>query len=186
MPSLNTHKTEEYLPVSNMTPKIAEALRPIQNSLWVIGSNMRRICLKTNSSSTGYDFLTPKMNDSVIAALRELSTVSTVVELTDGGWRFNFDMDAFDVSLFVMPVEDFLLTARFAGDSMVMKVTSQQCICRPHTGLMPLETSLGGVSKDEAYDSKHYEVLQADGKRMAANIEKEITQLWNSQPSNKS
>lgn len=185
MPSLNTHKIEEYLPVSNMTPKIAEVLRPIQDSLWVIGSNMRRICLKTNSSSTGYDFLTSKMDDGVIAALRELSTVSTVVELTDGGWRFNFDMDAFDVSLFVMPVEDFLLTSRFAGDSMVMKVTSQQCICRPHTGLMPLETSLGGVSTNDIYDERHYEVLQEDGKRMAANIEKEITQLWNSQPSSK-
>jgi hypothetical protein len=169
-----------------MTPKVAEALRPLEQSLWVIGSNMRRLCLKTNSSSTGYDFLTPTMNDGVIAALREISCGSSVVELLDGGWRFNFDMDAFDVSLFVMPVEDFLLTARFAGDSMAMKVTSQQCLCRPHTGLMPLNTPLAGVSKDEIYDEQHYEVLQKDAKSMAANIEKEIAQLWNSQPSNKS
>lgn len=185
MQSSNTKKIETYLPISNKTPAVAEALRPLENSLWVIGSNMRRVCLKTNSSSTGYDFLTPVMNDSVIAALREISVSNSVIELLDGGWRFNFDMDAFDVSLFVMPVEDFLLTARFAGDSMVMKATTQQCICRPHTGLLPLETSIGGVSKDEAYDSKHYEVLQEDGKRMAANLQKEITQLWNSQPSSK-
>lgn len=177
---MNKHKIEDYLPISDKRVEVAAVLKEVEADLWVIGSNLRRIALRTNSGSAGYDFLCKDISADSIEKLNSFSKSHIQFAVTNGD-KYTWDFDAWDLSILFMNVEDFLCSCRFAGDAMCMKVTTQQVICRPFTGIYPLNADMGDLlSKEDGqvtntvWVEKHKAALDSDYAALLAAVKKEL------------
>lgn len=165
----------KYLPErSENSAKVAEALKPYESNLYVVGSNARKALYGLKTDVKDYDFVISAEETNVLDMLE--GTFPDKVTVTPCGYVV--DADAFTVKVRVSPIDQFLFGVRFAGDGVAVKVSDGRPLVLPEYMTLPpvvqiIEDEKVGEQSGDWLKS-HLEVLENFQKELFELVQKQI------------
>jgi hypothetical protein len=173
----------KYLPErSENSVKVAEALKPYENVLYVVGSNARKALYGLNTDVKDYDFVLstgcgcPK--GELANVLQDILTGAFPDAVQEHDAYFVVDCEAFTLKIRLEPIDQFLYSVRFAGDGLAVRVSDGRPLVLPEYMTLPpvvqiIEDEKVGDQKGEWLEN-HVKALEEFQKALFDLVQKQI------------
>lgn len=139
-----------YLPTSESSAKVAEAFKPYENDLYVVGSAARKQLYGLQTEVNNYDFVI-STNEHIVDVRESLSIKG---ELDDVSWTI--DCENFKLKLRAEPIDQFLFKVRFAGDGLAVKVSDGRPLVLPEYMTLPPMVAIIKTEDTDAQNQKEW------------------------------
>lgn len=163
-----------YLPTSESSAKVAEALKPYENDLYVVGSAARKHLYGLQTEVNNYDFVCAYPEGEFIMD-SGLAKINLGEQSCQNGLLVK-DCETFTLKIRFCSIDEFLFKVRFAGDGLAVKVSDGRPLVLPEYMTLP---PVVAIIKTEDTDAQNNDTWVKNHLSVLSKFQEELYNLVN-------
>lgn len=146
-----------YLPTSESSAKVAEALKPYENDLYVVGSAARKHLYGLKTEVTNYDFVCTYVEESYsVDGDLNIMVGEDPAKQTFVNGVLKKEFADFALTIRFCGIDEFLFKVRFAGDGLAVKVSDGRPLVLPEYMTLPPMVAIIKTEETDAQNQKEW------------------------------